>query len=618
MPSILPRRSFLVVLGLLLAEGAIVAAAVPAWLVPITQTAEPFLGVTHYQITQSINNPSPAILPRELSIHIVEIDPSTPGISFLGTPGNGAVAEEYTRQTTSSFVNSQGLAVGINGDFYTTNTGANASVNGLGMSNGSIVSPAASGWASFIVRQNNTVVINTNGTIPSGARNAISGNQHLVRQGVNIAPDDGYTTTLNPHTAIGVNSRNGHIFFMTVDGRQTDFSEGMRTDDMADMLIDFGVTDAINLDGGGSSTMVFADGPGGGARTINSPSDGSSGQNAGGERSVANHFGVFATPNPAYTPLPRPPRPQAATPDPLISSLTILDPFDGGEGRFTSNPFTASGSTNGITAESTAVYSTDDAQAGDGSQQITMVRDGASSARLRHLSGGGSPLNNRVSIGGQSRAMGPNGYVGFFLKTTDADLQVGMGIDDGASGGSTGMEISNSLNVIADGQWHLYEWNLDDADNWSNFSGGNGAIGGPNAYIDSIFIYAGASTAGDTLTMFLDTVAYNPFGSLAELVPLDPADFNADGRVDSSDLAAWQNNFGAATGADADTDGDVDGADFLQWQRNLGTGVPATASVAQVPEPAAALVALIAAVSLVAARVSGPLSSAAAPTDSAG
>lgn len=248
-------------------HASIVAAAIPAWLAPITQTAQPFLGVTHYQITQSINNPSPAILPRELSIHIVEINPSTPGISFLGTPGNGAVAEEYTRQTTSSFVNNHDLAVAINGDFYTTNTGANASVNGLGMSNGSIVSPAAPGWASFVVRQNNTAAIRTNGTIPSGARNAVSGNQHLVSGGVNIAPNDSYTTTLNPHTAIGVNSRNGHIFFMTIDGRQTNFSEGMRTDEMANMLIEFGVTDAINLDGGGSSTMVFADGAGEAARS---------------------------------------------------------------------------------------------------------------------------------------------------------------------------------------------------------------------------------------------------------------------------------------------------------------------------------------------------------------
>ena len=71
--------------------------------------------------------------------------------------------------------------------------------------------------------------------------------------------------------------------------------------------------------------------------------------------------------------------------------------------------------------------------------------------------------------------------------------------------------------MIADGEWHLYEWDLADENVWSNFSSGNGAIGGPNAYLDSIFIESPSSTLGDTFSVFLDTVAYNPNGSLAIL-----------------------------------------------------------------------------------------------------
>src|SRR5690606_31495647 len=152
-------------------------------------------------------------------------------------------------------------------------------------------------------------------------------------------PGGSYTTTLNPHTAIGVDRSNGHIFLMTVDGRQGTFSQGMRTDEMANLLIAFGVDDAINLDGGGSTTLVMADGPGGAPRVVNSPSDGATAQRRGNERSVANHFGVFATPNPGYKPLPAPPRPAAGASDPIIGALTVLDAFDGGEGRFTSNPY---------------------------------------------------------------------------------------------------------------------------------------------------------------------------------------------------------------------------------------------------------------------------------------
>ena len=80
----------------------------------------------------------------------------------------------------------------------------------------------------------------------------------------------------------------------------------MRTDEMADLLIDyFNVKDAINVDGGGSTTMVMDDRDDGfaRARVLNSPSDGSSTYEPGYERLVANNFAVFATPNPDYVPL---------------------------------------------------------------------------------------------------------------------------------------------------------------------------------------------------------------------------------------------------------------------------------------------------------------------------
>lgn len=74
---------------------------------------------------------------------------------------------------------------------------------------------------------------------------------------------------------------------------------------------------------------------------------------------------------------------------------------------------------------------------------------------------------------------------------------------------------------------------------------------------------------------------------------ITPGDFDEDGDVDDDDLSDWRNNFGTGGGADADGDGDSDGADFLAWQQNLGTGVPAIATTAAVPEPAAWLLAVV-------------------------
>jgi hypothetical protein len=507
---------------LVLAVGAVAQAAViPSYLLNNTLVASPFIGVTHYQIVQPFNEPAPNPFTRELAIHIVEIDPQAPGISFLGSPGNGATSNEYTRMTTGAFVSNNALAVGINGDFYDTSTGITTNVNGLGMSNGEVISAPGTGGSrnSLITTQDNIASIITSATIPAGAWNAVSGNQRMLNNGVIVTPDNSYTTTLNPHTAVGVDGANGHLFFMVVDGRQTDFSEGMRTDEMAQLFLDFGVDNAINLDGGGSSTLVFADGFGGSARTVNSPSDGSSTYAAGTQRAVGNHFGVYATPNPDYVRNPVPSRPIPPGAEPYIPRLTILDGFDGGEGRFTSAP-NASGSTTGITGSSTATYTTAEAHLGVGSQQITLVRDTTTQvSRFRHLSGGASPLNNRTTVDGIPSALGPIGFIGFFLKTTQTDLSVYVGLDDGAVT-TTSLERSTAISVIADGEWHLYEWNLADADVWSNFSGGNGTMGGPNAYLDSIFFESASSTLGDTFTFFLDTVAYNPNGSLASLIPV--------------------------------------------------------------------------------------------------
>jgi hypothetical protein len=97
-------------------------------------------------------------------------------------------------------------------------------------------------------------------------------------------------------------------------------------------------------------------------------------------------------------------------------------------------------------------------------------------------------------------------------------------------------------------------------------------------------------------------VRLNAFALNAVTMATIPGDFDADGDVDTVDLDAWENNFGA-TGAtlamgDADGDADVDGSDFLVWQQNLGAGPPAAA----VPEPAGAVTIALAAIAMLQVR----------------
>jgi hypothetical protein len=89
----------------------------------------------------------------------------------------------------------------------------------------------------------------------------------------------------NPRTAVGVGADGRRLLLVTIDGRQAGYSAGTTLRETAELLRALGARDAINLDGGGSTTMVVRDAAGG-FRIANRPSD------AAGERPVANALAV--------------------------------------------------------------------------------------------------------------------------------------------------------------------------------------------------------------------------------------------------------------------------------------------------------------------------------------
>ncbi|WP_020402503.1 phosphodiester glycosidase family protein [Gracilimonas tropica] len=62
----------------------------------------------------------------------------------------------------------------------------------------------------------------------------------------------------DPRTAVGYTD-DGKAILMVVDGRQGDVSQGVSLPELAQIMIDLGATEALNLDGGGSSQMVIED-----------------------------------------------------------------------------------------------------------------------------------------------------------------------------------------------------------------------------------------------------------------------------------------------------------------------------------------------------------------------
>lgn len=128
------------------------------------------------------------------------------------------------------------------------------------------------------------IVINVGG-MPDKLEDMLGGFTQLVTNGENSAMQsfdqegnpaarERFALARHPRTAIGFNKEKTKLFLMTVDGRQP-ASAGMTLEELGDYMAGLGCWQALNFDGGGSTTMVI-DG-----KVVNVPSDPT------GERAVA-------------------------------------------------------------------------------------------------------------------------------------------------------------------------------------------------------------------------------------------------------------------------------------------------------------------------------------------
>ena len=132
----------------------------------------------------------------------------------------------------------------------------------------------------------------TIGIEPFHPRHAVGGRPVLLRDSIVSAAVDtqggaAFATARHPRTAVGITRSPRRLLLVVVDGRQPPYSAGMALRELADLMRALGARDALNLDGGGSTTMAYADRDS--ARTIriaNRPSD------AQGERPVANALAI--------------------------------------------------------------------------------------------------------------------------------------------------------------------------------------------------------------------------------------------------------------------------------------------------------------------------------------
>ncbi|GAE89699.1 phosphodiester glycosidase family protein [Acetivibrio straminisolvens] len=115
---------------------------------------------------------------------------------------------------------------------------------------------------------------------------AVTGSAILVKDG-QIPEKFSYEITgVHPRTAAGTSKSGKDLILVTVDGRQA-ASKGMSQRELANLMLSLGAYNAINLDGGGSTTMVSRPFATNDLKVVNTPSD-------GGLRSISTAIGVFS------------------------------------------------------------------------------------------------------------------------------------------------------------------------------------------------------------------------------------------------------------------------------------------------------------------------------------
>jgi exopolysaccharide biosynthesis protein len=272
----------------------------------------PFRGITYIERSESA--------PREVRMHIVLIDLTAPGLSFHLTPPGGPM--ETIRRTTLEYLKQEHAQVAINAHYFLPwpSYQPEADLVGFAASNGTIYSAFEIPEQSYALApyvpainidpENHATLVHRDPAFADnrhvlenvGIWNAVAGSAQIVTDGVKTIPQYGaggvlkaggpnggfsagkswYAQT-NARSAIGLTKDAKTLVLFTVDVRGG--SAGMQVGEVADILIrDYNVYQALNLDGGGSTTLAL-DG-----QIANVSSDNPEG------RRVGSNLAVFAQP----------------------------------------------------------------------------------------------------------------------------------------------------------------------------------------------------------------------------------------------------------------------------------------------------------------------------------
>lgn len=215
------------------------------------------------------------------SIHVLRVDPREHAIVPVRAGG-----EEIKRETVTSLAKQHGAVAALNGGFWKLNGDPAGILKINGKWLGTPVKPrGAIGWSKngqFVVidrvmtnidlkdfSEDNKIEVIPVSLPPNTSREQwdqvehIVGGTPLLIHGCHLIEDyhpeltiESFLTKKHPRTAVGLKST-GEWVFVVVDGRFNGVFGGMTIRALAEFMLDLGCVVALNLDGGGSSTMVI-------------------------------------------------------------------------------------------------------------------------------------------------------------------------------------------------------------------------------------------------------------------------------------------------------------------------------------------------------------------------
>ena len=193
---------------------------------------------------------------NDTTIYVADVTLASPALLRTAF-AEGSYGRNVTRKTSETAAD-VGAILAINGDFYGSRERGYVARNGVlyrSISNGAEALAIMADGSFSIAEENER---SAESLMEQGAAHIFSFGPALVVDGeIAVTPQDevGKAMADNPRTAIGVYEP-GHYVLLVSDGRTRE-SEGLTLFELASFMQGLGLQTAYNLDGGGSSTMVF-------------------------------------------------------------------------------------------------------------------------------------------------------------------------------------------------------------------------------------------------------------------------------------------------------------------------------------------------------------------------